>query len=58
MVEKKHFYYVGQKTEDILKESKGVVEGLPTLKVVYEYAQEHKIFMPILESLINLTLVS
>lgn len=37
----------GETVENILKTSKGVVEGLPTLDVIHEYAQEHGIDMPI-----------
>ena len=33
--------------EQIIKESKGVVEGLPTLNVINEYAKEKGISMPI-----------
>ncbi|CAD8170464.1 unnamed protein product [Paramecium pentaurelia] len=36
----------GEKVEDILKESKGVVEGWPTLELVYKQAQENNIEMP------------
>lgn len=32
--------------EDILKESKGVVEGLPTLEIVYKDSLAHNIDMP------------
>lgn len=33
--------------DQIIKESKGVVEGLPTLNVIHEYALEKGISMPI-----------
>ena len=36
----------GEKVEDILKESKGVVEGWPTLELVYRKAIEHEVDMP------------
>ena len=36
----------GEKLEDILKESKGVVEGWPTLELVYKQALENNIDMP------------
>lgn len=29
--------------EDIIKNSKGVVEGLPTLELVHKHSLEHKI---------------
>jgi glycerol-3-phosphate dehydrogenase len=41
----------GIKKEDIIKESKGVVEGLPTLKVVVEYCRERKVYLPIIETI-------
>jgi len=36
----------GEKVEDILNESKGVVEGWPTLELVYKQAHENNIEMP------------
>lgn len=41
--------FKGESMETILKTSKGVVEGLPTLQVVYDYIKEKDISMPILE---------
>lgn len=37
-----------------MKTSKGVVEGLPTLQVVYDYIKEKELSMPILEFLLLL----
>ena len=39
----------GETVEEILKGGKGVVEGLPTLEVVRDFAKEKRIEMPILE---------
>lgn len=39
----------GESVEDILKGGKGVVEGLPTMEVVRDFAKEKRIEMPILE---------
>lgn len=41
----------GEKLEDIIKTSKGIVEGLPTLEAVLKYSREHNIEMPIFESI-------
>lgn len=38
----------GEKVEDIIKTSKGVVEGYTTLEVVIKYAEKHNIDMPII----------
>lgn len=37
----------GEDMDDIIKSSKGVVEGLPTLKLVHQKASEAQIDMPI-----------
>lgn len=39
----------GESLDKIVKESKGVIEGLPTLQVIYEYARDNKLDMPIVE---------
>jgi len=43
----------GEKVDDILKSS-GVVEGLPTLNVVMEYATKHKIDLPIISTIYDM----
>jgi glycerol-3-phosphate dehydrogenase len=39
----------GENMEEVLKGGKGVVEGLPTLEVVRDFAKEKGIELPILE---------
>ena len=41
--------FKGETLENILKTSKGVIEGLPTLDAIYEYSKENGIDMPITE---------
>jgi glycerol-3-phosphate dehydrogenase len=44
-----YFYvkFLGETIENILKTSKGVIEGLPTLEVIFDYAKEKNLDMPI-----------
>ena len=37
----------GEKLDDILSSSKGIVEGIPTLEAVLKYSNLHNIDMPI-----------
>ena len=41
----------GMKKEEIIKESRGVVEGVPTLNVVIEYTRERGVYLPIIETI-------
>eukprot|EP01016_Furgasonia_blochmanni_P014629 TRINITY_DN1771_c0_g1_i9.p1 TRINITY_DN1771_c0_g1~~TRINITY_DN1771_c0_g1_i9.p1 ORF type:complete len:150 (-),score=15.99 TRINITY_DN1771_c0_g1_i9:236-640(-) len=41
----------GEKLDDILKSSKGVVEGIPTLKAVYDYAAAQNMDLPIITAI-------
>lgn len=38
---------LGETIENIIKTSKGVIEGLPTLEVIFEYSREKGLDMPI-----------
>lgn len=44
----------GEKIDDILKSMVMVAEGVPTIKAVYEIAQEQNIYMPIISGLYNI----
>ena len=41
------FISKGETIENIIKTSKGVIEGLPTLEVIYDYSKEKGLDMPI-----------